>query len=417
MVIQQPTNNARTNARGRSLRLLFLADQMGYANGTTHGGTTYFLNALPALHRVGIEMTVCFMAPRHPAADRLEERGLKPIFLGRRKWDPRAFVDVVRLVRQRHIDVLHLASLKSMLFGRWIARMTGRRSVIHIHDTSPLPFGMGFIERLTAPLTDAAIVLSAAIQPWTERQFAVPAQRITVVPNGMDLRPFLQVTDRDRREIRRELNIDDTSRLIVVAGRIVPDKGQDRLIRAMPALLKRVPSAMLCLVGEGHGRVACARMAAELTVADRVRFTGYRTDIPRLLCAADVVAVPSLHESFGYSALEAMAAGRPVVAFRVGGLPELIEESTTGLLVAVDDETGLMDALHRLLSDATLAARMGRAGRRRATQFTIERHVDQLLHVYKNLYARNHSRIWHHPTQLAPSDAKKRDHLVQTAHL
>src|SRR5690606_11331326 len=122
---------------------------------------------------------------------------------------------------------------------------------------------------------------------------------------------------------------------------ISPEKGHEALIRAMPDVLQRVPRTVILVVGDGPLRTACEKRAAAMGLAHAVRFAGHRSDMPEVLAAVDVVAVPSSSEGFPYAALEAMAARRPVVAFDVGGLPEIICSGRDGLLVRAGDVGGL----------------------------------------------------------------------------
>jgi glycosyltransferase involved in cell wall biosynthesis len=147
-----------------------------------------------------------------------------------------------------------------------------------------------------------------------------------------------------------------------VVARLEPEKGHPTLLEAWPAVLSRCPEAYLLLVGEGSRHEALEAQARELRIAHRVVFTGRRDDVPAVTAALDVAVLPSYREAQGLSILEAMALSRPVVASAVGGIPEVIEDGVSGLLVPPHDAAALAAAISRLLSDHPYADLIGRAG-------------------------------------------------------
>jgi glycosyltransferase involved in cell wall biosynthesis len=154
--------------------------------------------------------------------------------------------------------------------------------------------------------------------------------------------------------------------LVGVVGRLEPQKGHAYLFEAWPSIVAEFPDARLLVVGDGSLRPRLQARAQELGVAGSVLFAGFRADIPRVLDAIDVLALPSLYEGMPLTAIEASAMGRPVVATAVDGTPEVVVEGETGLLVSPGDPAGLANALCRLLGDPAGRARLGRAGRARA---------------------------------------------------
>lgn len=369
------------------LRVLFVSDHLGHANGAVHGVTTYFLETLAAFERARVEPALCILQPPHPAAARFAAAGLPPIFLGRSKWDPRSFADLLRLMRQREIDVLHLSGEKSLLLGRLAARLVRLPVVAHFHDALPGPRWMRWLQRRLAAHTDAAIAVSEPIRAAALDAFGLIPARVQVLHNGLDVERFAHPAADARRRIRNQLGLAPAAPTLILIGRLNPVKGQQAMIRALPRVLRQCPEAALVIVGEGPDRAACQALAREQGLAARVHFTGQRTDIPDLLAAADVAVVPSLwQEPFPFTALEAMAASRPVVAFRTGGLPEAIVDGQTGLLVPYADEDALADAVARVLTRPELATRLGAAAGRHARTFSIQRHVEQLEALYTALH-------------------------------
>ncbi len=181
------------------------------------------------------------------------------------------------------------------------------------------------------------------------------------------------------------------SPVLVSAGRLERDKGFDLALRAMGRVRNTHPDARLLLAGDGGERERLEELARDLDLGDRVRFLGRipRADVMRRLEAATAVIVPSRKEAFGLTALEASAAGRPVVATRVGGLPEVVTDGETGILVEPDDPDSLAAGVTRLLENPETARRMGGAARRRAEErFEWTGHVDAYDHIYRELSSR-----------------------------
>ena len=209
------------------------------------------------------------------------------------------------------------------------------------------------------PAFDQIIAVSRAIETKLidEGRATVP---IRLIHNGVDLQRY------DHQEpcctLPEEYGMEPGSQIVGVVARLEPEKGHPTLLEAWPAVLRAVPDAYLLIVGEGSRRDALEAQARELRIAHRVVFTGRRDDVPAVTAALDVAVLPSYREAQGLTILEAMALSRPVVASNVGGIPEMIEDGVTGLLVPPHDADALAAAIIRLLLDHPYADTLGRAG-------------------------------------------------------
>jgi glycosyltransferase involved in cell wall biosynthesis len=214
------------------------------------------------------------------------------------------------------------------------------------------------LRRLT-PEMDQLIAVSKSIERKIAGEHRDGAP-VKLIYNGIDLDRY------DHQEpcctLRDEYGMEPGSQIVGVVARLEPEKGHQTLIDAWPYVLRRVPDAYLLVVGEGSQRDALAARASANRVAHRVVFTGRRDDVPALTAALDVAVLPSNREAQGLSILEAMALSRPVVASDVGGIPEMIEDGVTGLLVPHDQPEQLAAAIVRLLTDHGLADTIARAG-------------------------------------------------------
>jgi glycosyltransferase involved in cell wall biosynthesis len=225
--------------------------------------------------------------------------------------------------------------------------------------------------------------VSSRLAETMARTTGFPADGIRVIRNGVDLSRF---TSADRTEARRLLNLAPGEIAIGTAGRLVPVKDQALLLQALAILARRGAQFTGVIAGDGPLRAQLESQAAALGIAARVKFLGHRPDVERVYAALDLFVLSSKSEGLSNTILEAMASGRPVVATRVGGADELIEEDTTGVTVPPSRPEDLAAAIERFLRDPALLASMGAAARERAlTRFALERMVREYTSVYCEL--------------------------------
>jgi glycosyltransferase involved in cell wall biosynthesis len=211
----------------------------------------------------------------------------------------------------------------------------------------------------------------------------------SVIPNGVDLSRF--AVPAPRCALRRETGVPGSAVLVGVVARLEPEKGHSHLIAAWPDVVAAAPDAWLAIVGEGSSCASLRAQAAALPAParDRIIFTGRREDVSALTADLDIAVLPSLREAQGISILEAMARRVPVVASAVGGIPEVVADGVSGLLIPPADPAALAAALSRLAASPALRARMGEAGYRIvAERFSMEAHVRQVEALYDEELAR-----------------------------
>jgi glycosyltransferase involved in cell wall biosynthesis len=188
----------------------------------------------------------------------------------------------------------------------------------------------------------------------------IDSKLITVVPSGIDFTPFEEAVESDH--LHRELGFERDDFLVGIVAHLADHKGHTYLIRATQALKRRAPRIKVVIVGDGPLRWDLDRQAREDGVADMVFFLGFREDVPRILGSLDLFVLSSKLEGMGTSIMDAMASRLPVVATRVGGIPEVVADGRTGLLVPPEDPEALAAAILRLYQDRALARRLGEAG-------------------------------------------------------
>jgi glycosyltransferase involved in cell wall biosynthesis len=302
--------------------------------------------------------------------------------------DLRAALAVARYARRA--DLLHGHGLRGAWIAALAARIARKPFLFTAHNLAP-PNPRMFTRRLFGLVTGraaAVLCISRAVAD-SLLPYCMDAERIVLIPNGIDLSPFDSL--RDRASVLTVLDLaqhltPSAQRLIVSVGRLAPEKGFDVLAKAAPSVLEACPDACFVLAGEGGERERLAALVRAHGMAERFLMPGHCPDVPGLLSAADVVAVPSRSEGQGLVALEAMAARRPVVASRVGGLTETVADGVNGVLVPPENPAALADALIRLLRDEPARLRMGEEGRARAERdYTADRMADRTAELYRQI--------------------------------
>jgi glycosyltransferase involved in cell wall biosynthesis len=229
---------------------------------------------------------------------------------------------------------------------------------------------------------DRVIGVGEAVRQALIANEGIPAQRVGVIYNGIDLKRFTLGSD-ERDELRQTLGLDPGTLTVIQVARLDYLKDHLTAVRTMGRVVRQVPDVRLLLVGDGPERPAIQALVEELGLTEQVRFLGLRKDVERLLRAADLFLLTSISEGIPLTVIEAMALGLPVVSTRVGGVPEVVEDGRTGLLTTAADDTALSAAVLKLAADPELRTRLGQCGRERACSMFSE---VQMAGRYRDLY-------------------------------
>jgi glycosyltransferase involved in cell wall biosynthesis len=307
--------------------------------------------------------------------------------------DLAALVRLVGVIRKGRYGIVHTHTSKAGVLGRIAAAVCRVPVIIHSPHGNILEGYFGpwltrffvLVERLVSHCSNRIICLTRQeIRQYLKAGIGSRRQ-FTFVYNGIDIARY-SGRAHSRSPVRRDLGIPDEATVCISVGRLVPVKGHSDLIRGFARALSEHKDLLLLLAGDGELRDELTALVAELRLGDRVRFLGWRDDTADLLAGSDIFVLPSLNEGLGLVLIEAMAANLPVVATRVGGVPEVVEEGQTGLLVEARDSDQISSAILRLARDRALRERMGRAGRDRAdAHFSIQATVRRTEQIYNDL--------------------------------
>ena len=286
------------------------------------------------------------------------------------------------LVTRERVAVIHAHEFSANVYGSLVGQLVRVPVVATVHGKSY------YAERLRRRMAyryvsrvSQMVAVSEDLKHFLVRRAGVAAHRIGVVYNGVDTSdppPLHQLN-----ALRAELRLDGYDNVIGAVGSLYPVKGHIHLIKALPAILRACPRTLLLLVGRGELERVLKEEVASRNLDAHVRFLGFRSDVPALLSTLDVFVLPSLSEGLSMALLEAMAAGRPVVASRVGGNPELVLDGDSGFLVDAESPESIADRVVQLIRDKGQAVRMGDRGRRYVQEkFTFRAMVDHYQRLY-----------------------------------
>jgi len=358
------------------------------------------------MRQAGLDVTVACPRVREGASrdttfvERVEAAGVPVVIVPMRRgihpWtDWRAYVRLLGLVRHSQYDVVHAHSSKAGVVGRLSARRAGVPAVVY----TPNAFAfLGAPNRslhwlycsserwLGQRVTDAVICVSQSERRLADQQAISPSDRLVLIENAIDASPFDPAIDPARA--KSALGLDADRPVVGYVGRLARQKGIGCLIEAARKVVAVVETAQFVLVGEGELDRVVRQMVSKYGLADHVMLAGHRMDIPQVLAALDLFVLPSLYEGLPYTLMEAMAAGRAVIATDVGGNHDLVRHGETGILVPPNNGAVLADAVVRLLTASDERNRLGEAALAAArARPTPEEMTRQVIELYYRLLA------------------------------
>ncbi len=361
----------------RPLSVMFIITNMPVG-----GAETLLVELIRRIDRERFAPELCCLKHFGPLGEMLAKE--VPAFTGllAHKYDLAVFGRLRRLLRERGTDAVVTVGTggDKMFWGRLAARAAGVPVICSALHSTGLPDRVELPNRLLAPITDAFIAVAPSHGEYLARAEGCPRRKVRIIPNGVD-------TDRfhprwpDRR-VLEELGLEPGAPVAGIVAALRPEKNHELFLRAAALVHAARPNARFLVVGDGPRRAALEQRAAELKLTDAVRFLGTRADVPEVLSAVDVLLLTSHMEANPVSILEAMAAEKPVVATRVGSVPETVHDGATGYLVEPDDAEALAARTMALFDDRTHAETLGRAGRE-----TVLRHwsIDRMVRGYEQL--------------------------------
>jgi glycosyltransferase involved in cell wall biosynthesis len=325
-------------------------------------------------NQMGVKTFKNLVQPLHPVKDIL------------------AVADLIYFLRKKRYHIVHTHNSKAGFVGRLAAKITGIPVIIHtvhgfaFHDQEPVWRQLLFrnLEKFASHMCDKMIFISQPLVDWALREkIVLRRDKIAKVYSGIDLERFSPATEEEKNSVREKWNIRHDDAVIGIVSKLWEGKGHEILIRAFKEVKKDIKRARLIIVGEGPLDNMLHDLVDSLGLSDSVLFTGFQMDVAAIISSFDVAVLPSYFEGMGRVLLEAMAMEKPVVASRVGGIPDLVKDNVNGLLITPGDVKGLADALKKLLNDKGLANIMGRDGRKGISdKFSADAMIRSISNIY-----------------------------------
>jgi glycosyltransferase involved in cell wall biosynthesis len=333
-------------------------------------------------------------------------------------FHPAASIHLARQLRSLGIDILHSHLFSASLAASPIGSMCGVPVIIetpHIREAwrRGLIKGHYFVDRLIGTLVDDYIAVSKANERYLIEEKGLPANKIHVIHNGCDLqkyRPQQPVS----RDLKRSMGFAEDDPVLIVLGRLEPQKGHAVLLEAFSIVVREFPSARLVCVGEGSLRMELQQRTDQLRLEKAVRFVGFQSNVPDWLAISDISVLPSLFEGLPLVAIESLAAERVMVATAVDGTTEVVINEVTGLTVPPGEAQGLAEAVLRLLRQPELRRRMACAGRRWVLEhFSQEQQIRKTEDLYLQAWGRSLSAVKRNTLAEAKKSHRDCDSSVQ----
>lgn len=303
----------------------------------------------------------------------------------RKKFSLKTIKRLLGYINRNKIELIHTHLIEADMYGFIIKLMKPKIKLICTrHNTFSKKIFWRLLKKLFSLNVDQILVVSKSVKEFISKYEFIPPKKIKVLYNGIDINKFK--TRKDIKKLKQEFKLRDRDFIIGIVGRLAKQKGHRHLFKAISHLKGRTPNIRLIVVGDGELKKELEEYARKLNIEKEVIFLGFRKDMPALYSLMDVFCLPSEFEGFGIAIIEAMAAGKPVVAANVGGIPEVVIDGEAGILVPSRDSNALAQAVLKLLKNQALAKRMGEAGRRRVEKyFTLDRMIEKTEALYDKL--------------------------------
>jgi glycosyltransferase involved in cell wall biosynthesis len=353
-------------------------------------------NLVSGLDRNIFSQVICYLRGDDDKHTRFEAWGHDVISLNisqkkLKSLQPSMVFQLARIMKEKGIDIVHCQRHKPTVYGALAAYMTGKnlKVISHVRGLNRTrSFKRKLLNGILLRRISRIIAVSNAVRDDILRTNLMSSpDKVVTIYNGIDFKTFMD-SDLTREEARTQLGLSDKDAFVYgTVGRLVETKGQEVLLKAFARVCEKYPKSWLIIAGKGRLESELRALSAELNIRERVVFLGYRTDIPKVMKTLDVFVLPSLAEGLPGALLEAMATGIPVVASRVGGVPEILNDPSLGIMVSPSSMDDLTSAMERLCSmDEIRRKVIGQGLRERVLEeFTKDKMISAMSSEYVNI--------------------------------
>ncbi len=308
-------------------------------------------------------------------------------------FDLLAFFSLYILLIKENPTIVHSHTSKAGLLGRLAAKLAGVPIIVHTPHGHVFfgyfgPFKTKIfilLEKLASRITDKIITLSNREKEDYILFKTAEEDKLSVICSGIGLNKFKESLLSEKQNLKKELGIPGNSLIVGTAGRLVPVKGPEFLIKAAKYIISEYPDTYFIFTGDGPLEQDLKRKALEMGISENIIFLGWRNDVAKIISIYDIFVLPSLNEGMGRVLVEAMALGKPIVASNIGGIPDLVIHGKNGFLVPPKDPEELAKYIQILLEDEEKREKMGLAGKEMSLNFSTENMVEKIAELYEEL--------------------------------
>lgn len=370
----------------KKVNVLWLADHLGYKGKSMHGAGIYYLNTISQLQHSRFIITLCVLRKKDKFTRYFEDKGITIQHFGRNKFDLLTLFDVLRVIKQKQIKLIHAHAYGSENFARIAGWITQIPVITHTHDNCiNYPWYQRLADLLLNRFTDKAIAVSESVKNACITKRKISKSKIWVLSNGINLENFATPEPERIEQERKRLGIESNSKIVGTVARLRQEKGIKYFLESTVKILESFPETIFLIVGDGDLRQELENLSKQLGVDNKVIFAGFCQDIPLIQSIFDIFILPSLSEGFGLVIIEAMAMGKPIIATNVGGIKEILAEGKTGLLIPSKAPDELAAKIIYLLNNQEEANRLGRAAKEESQKYDLNRHISLLKDQYSQL--------------------------------
>ena len=371
----------------RKIMVLLVVDKFDYHGAYINGPARYFSWLVNKLDKDRFEIKVCALRARGRSDELFQRENIVVTYLHLNKYNPLTFLSIWKLIKKESIDIVHLSGYGATTFGRIAALLARKPSIIHEHWVDPnFRWPLTFVEALLSRTTTRAIAISDYAKNFLISKKRIRENTIKVILNGIPLDHFCNTPQTLGQAKRHQLGIPPDVPVIGIVGMLHKNKGHKYFIEAAKLLKPEIPNARFVIIGDGELRQELEQQVANVGLQGYVMFLGQQEDMPATLRMLDIFAISSLSETASLSLLEAMAAGKAIIASDCGGPSEVIRNGESGFIVPVRDPEAIAEKIRYFVNHNPQVVKMAVKAQQQSKHYDIAFTARQLEQLYEELF-------------------------------
>jgi len=367
--------------------VLHVFDKIGMKGAPIHGGTSMLMTWWPEFNNSNYELSLCVFRARSEGSDILEEKGIYADYIDKSKFDPRILLNLICLIKKNNIQLLHCHGYSSTNFGRVAGLICKIPVVLHEHMVDQgVPWYQKIADKFLSNAFSSGIAVSKAVNDFMCNGRSMKSNKVKVIYNGIPKSYTKEISHEEKEQVFTQHDIPTNMKLVGIVGRLNSVKGHADFLEAAKIVLEKNPKTCFLIVGEGELRQELVNKARDLQIDKYVFFLGHCDDVLKIISILDVLAVCSHSEGFPMTVLEGMVMGKAIVATSVGGIPEMLDDKKTALLVTPRAPGEASEAISKLLTDNSLAMSLGKQAYLKLNEdFLVSHTVRKIQNIYSEL--------------------------------